>query len=99
MNGRNVKWLDRLSGKHPQLGGKLKYILAEYWGSYWLATLLAPLCMLGEVFTDLLQPWFMSQIVDVGLKNGDQAYVVWTAVKMVGTSLLGILGALSLIHI
>lgn len=93
MSGRNVKWLDRVSDRHPGLGRGLKYLLAEYWGPYWLATLLAPICMLGEVFTDLLQPWFMSQIVDVGLAAGDQSYIIWTAVKMVGTSMLGIVGA------
>ena len=45
----------------------------KYLKKYWIFALLAPLCMIGEVSMDLLQPQLMSTIVDegvLGLSNG-----------------------------
>ena len=68
----------------------------RYLKRYWFFALLAPLFMVGEVFMDLLQPKLMALIVDVGLENGDLAYII----KIGGTMLLsvfvgGIFGILS----
>lgn len=66
--------------------------LYRYLKPYLRWALLAPLFMVGEVVTDLLQPRFMAQIVDVGIQNGDTAYVVITCLKMLGVAMLGVVG-------
>ena len=42
-----------------------------YLKKYWIFCILAPLCMLGEVVTDLIQPDMMADIVDNGVLKGD----------------------------
>ncbi|MBQ7105778.1 MAG: ABC transporter ATP-binding protein [Bacilli bacterium] len=47
--------------------------MIKYIKRYWYFALLAPLFMLGEVVSDLLQPQFMSKIIDdgvLGINNG-----------------------------
>lgn len=47
--------------------------MIKYIKKYWYFALLAPLFMLGEVVSDLLQPQFMSKIIDdgvLGINNG-----------------------------
>ena len=44
----------------------------------------APLLMFMEVMMDLQQPSLMSDIVDIGIKNGDVQYVLMTGLKMLG---------------
>ncbi len=57
-----------------------------------LFTILAPLFMLLEVAMDLAQPMLMSRIIDVGVKNGDKAYIVWMSIGMCLCALIGIVG-------
>lgn len=49
--------------------------LFRYLKPYTWAVVLAPLFMLLEVVMDLMQPRFLERIIDVGLKNGDMAYI------------------------
>lgn len=64
---------------------------------YWYFALLAPLFISGEVVMDLLQPRFMSTIVDegvLGLHNGGVGnlnLVISTGLKMIGLVLIGCL--------
>lgn len=69
----------------------MKMIL-RYLKPYWLISLLAPLLMVLEVVMDLLQPKLMKDIVDLGIANGDMAFILVTGGKMVGVALLGIIG-------
>lgn len=48
--------------------------------------------MLVEVAMDLMQPMLMSKIIDVGVKNGDKAYIVWMSAGMCLCALIGIVG-------
>ena len=41
------------------------------------------LCSAGEAVLELLLPKAMSQIVDVGIANGDKAYILATGLKMI----------------
>ena len=66
--------------------------LFKYLKPYMFWTIMAPLFMLLEVFMDLQQPDLMSKIVDVGIANGDTAYILKMCVAMVGCALLGLLG-------
>ena len=44
-------------------------------GEYKKAALLSPLCMVGEVSMEILIPFLMSKIIDVGIANGNLPYV------------------------
>ena len=54
--------------------------------------ILAPLCMLLEVFMDLQQPTLMSEIIDIGVASGDLGYVLRTGGRMVLFALIGLVG-------
>lgn len=66
--------------------------LFKYLKPYWKAVALAPLFMLLEVITDLLQPALMADIVDKGIKSGNISYIINVGLVMIGVALLGILG-------
>lgn len=53
---------------------------------------LAPLFMLLEVMMDLMQPTMMADIIDVGVANGDMAYVLSSGMKMLGIAFAGFIG-------
>ena len=72
----------------------------RYLKPYWFFALLCPLAMILEVSMDLLQPTFMSDIVDNGIL-GDAAadenlrYVLITGLKMLVFSLIGCFGGIA----
>ena len=69
--------------------------MLKYLKKYWVFALLAPICMIGEVLMDLMQPQLMSTIVDegvLGLSNngvGDLSLVLNAGVKMIGLVIIG----------
>lgn len=76
--------------------------MLKYVKRYWYFALLAPLFMIGEVISDLLQPQFMSKIIDdgvLGLNNkgiGDLDIVINTGLVMILIVFIGALcGVLS----
>ena len=68
----------------------LKYIK----GSAIIYTILAPLMMFIEVIMDLNQPKLMSDIIDIGIANGDISYVLNVGFKMIVVAFIGILGGM-----
>lgn len=68
----------------------LKYIK----GSAIIYTILAPLMMFIEVIMDLNQPKLMSDIIDIGVANGDITYVLNFGFKMIVVAFIGILGGM-----
>ena len=66
--------------------------LMKYLKKYWVYTLLAPLFMALEVCADLLQPKFMSKIVDVGIASGNAAYTFQMTGIMVLVAMAGVIG-------
>ena len=68
----------------------LKYIK----GSAIIYVILAPLMMFIEVIMDLNQPKLMSDIIDIGVANGDISYVLNIGFKMIVVAMLGILGGM-----
>lgn len=68
----------------------LKYIK----GSAIIYVILAPLMMFIEVIMDLNQPKLMSDIIDIGVVNGDISYVLNVGFKMIVVAMLGILGGM-----
>ena len=63
--------------------------MLKYLKKYWFFCILAPLCMMGEVVTDLLQPDMMADIVDNGVLKGDISLIVSVGLKMILTVILG----------
>ena len=57
--------------------------LAPYTKGYRVWIFLGVLCSAGEAVLELLLPKAMSQIVDVGIANGDKAYILVTGLKMI----------------
>ena len=56
--------------------------LAPYTRGYGLYILLGVLCSVGESVLELELPQAMSEIVDVGIANGDRSYILLTGLKM-----------------
>ena len=57
--------------------------LAPYTRGYRIWILLGVLCSAGEAVFELLLPQAMSDIVDIGIANGDSTYILTTGLKMV----------------
>lgn len=68
--------------------------LAVYTKGYRIWILLGVACSVAEAVLELLLPRAMSDIVDVGIAGGDQAYILATGVKMVILSLLALGGGI-----
>ena len=68
--------------------------LAVYTKGYRIWILLGVACSVAEAVLELLLPRAMSDIVDVGIANGDRAYILATGVKMVILSLLALAGGI-----
>ena len=68
--------------------------LFRYLKPYWRDALVAPLLMIVEVTSDLLQPTFLARIVDRGVANGDLPFVLRTGLEMIGVVLVGALGGI-----
>lgn len=68
----------------------LKYLK----GSAALCAIIAPLAMMIEVAMDLLQPMMMSNIIDIGVANGDLNYVLSMGIKMVAIAVIGAIGGM-----
>ncbi len=64
--------------------------LAPYTKGYRMLMLCAVACSAGEAVLELLLPQVMSDIVDVGIANGDRAYILSAGLKMVLMALLAL---------
>lgn len=63
--------------------------MLKYVKKYWFFCILAPLCMMGEVAMDLIQPDMMADIVDNGVLKGDISLIISVGLKMILTVILG----------
>ena len=64
--------------------------LAPYTKGYRLLMLLAIACSAGEAVLELLLPQVMSDIVDIGIQNGDREYILMAGLKMVIMALVAL---------
>ena len=65
---------------------------------YWKATLLSPLCMVGEVTMEVLIPLVMANLYDYGVGMGDMHIVVTRSIQLVICALMSLaFGVLSAI--
>ena len=56
-----------------------------------LPAILTPLCMIGEVFFEMLIPLMMASIIDQGVEKGDMAAIVSIGLRMLVMALGGLL--------
>lgn len=68
--------------------------LGRYLGPYKFFTLIAPLLMVLEVTMDLIQPTIMQHMIDTGIANGDNPYVLKMFIFMLISAVLGLVGGL-----
>ena len=68
--------------------------LLGYLKPYLVIALLGPMLMLVEVVMDLAQPRIIQNIIDVGLKNMDLAYVLRMGGLMVAVAAVGLVGGI-----
>ncbi|KMY49949.1 ABC transporter ATP-binding protein [Peribacillus loiseleuriae] len=66
--------------------------LLQYVKPYTLFAVLGPFLMCIEVAMDLLQPTIMQHIIDVGIANQDNAYVIKLGLLMLLTAFVGLIG-------
>jgi len=66
--------------------------LLQYIKPYKLFAILGPLFMCVEVGMDLLQPTIMQMIIDTGIANSDNAYVIKFGLFMLLSAFIGLLG-------
>ena len=64
--------------------------LAPYTQGYRLLMLFAIACSAGEAVLELTLPQVMSDIVDIGIANGDRGYILMAGLKMVIMALLAL---------
>ncbi len=65
--------------------------LMKYIGQYRRYFILAPVLVIGEAIAELLLPYLMGRIVDVGVANADRQYMFIVGGIMIVIALLGIL--------
>lgn len=68
--------------------------LLKYLKPYLFTALLAPLCMLIEVGSELAMPRIMSSIVDIGIATNNTSFIITRGIIMVLAAILGILGGI-----
>ncbi len=68
----------------------MKHKLADYTAGYRVVILLGILCSAGEAVLELMLPKVMSNIVDIGIKNADRAYILSAGLKMVIMALVSL---------
>jgi len=55
---------------------------------YWIYAVLSPILMILEVLADIIIPYLMSRIVDIGIVNHDIDFIVRTGIIMIISALL-----------
>lgn len=68
----------------------MKLLKTYLWQDYKKESILAPLFKLLEAFFDLLVPLVVAQIIDVGIKHREMAYVGRETLALLGLALLGL---------
>ncbi|MBU5333895.1 ABC transporter ATP-binding protein/permease [Anaerocolumna aminovalerica] len=70
--------------------------IAGYVGEYKKAAILSPVFIILEVIADIIIPYLMANMIDIGVGMGDMEYVYKSGIIMVGVSMLALIfGVLS----
>lgn len=66
--------------------------LMTYIKPYKYIAILGPILMFIEVSMDLIQPTIMQHIIDTGIANNDQTYVITMGLLMIVSAVIGLIG-------
>jgi len=69
-------------------------IFPKYLKNYKKPVILAPIFMILEVIMDILQPKFLSHIVDYGIIKGNLSLIINTGLLMLGVAIIGMIGGI-----
>jgi ATP-binding cassette subfamily B multidrug efflux pump len=72
--------------------------LLPYMKKYKIYALLAPIFVILEVLGDIILPYLMSLIVDVGVKNRNTQYIIKTGIIMIIATMLSMLSGIISAH-
>lgn len=64
--------------------------LLSYLKPYWILLIIGPLFKLGEAVLELLLPYMMSKIIDIGVAGNDRQYILHMGTVMIITALAGV---------
>ena len=64
----------------------------KYMKGNWKAAILAPLFIIIDTLGMVVQPYFISKIIDVGIANGDINYIIRTGIMMMVLAIVAIAG-------
>ena len=64
----------------------------KYMKGNWRAAVLAPLFIIIDTLGMVVQPYFISKIIDVGIANGDINYIIRTGIIMMVLAIVAIVG-------
>lgn len=64
----------------------------KYMKGNWKAAILAPLFIIIDTLGMVVQPYFISKIIDVGIANGDINYIIKTGIIMMVLAIVAIAG-------
>ena len=76
------------------MGGEMMFKLARYLKQFKLNVTIGPLCKLTEAVFELIVPLVMAKIIDVGIANGDNAYILRHGLILLLLAVLGLSCAL-----
>lgn len=76
---------------------KIKLVI-KYLTPHWKLALAAPLLVLLEVAAEVIQPELMSEIVNKAVVGGDQSVILPLGLKMLVTTLIGLVGGILSIY-
>lgn len=65
--------------------------LIKFIGQYKMYALIAPILVIGETLSELLLPYLMGKIIDVGVANGDKQYIFMIGGLMILVAIIGML--------
>lgn len=68
--------------------------LMPYMKGYWLLSVVSIVCMAAEAACELALPKTMAVIVDQGIVNGDNAFILTTGIRMIILALIGMAGGI-----
>lgn len=64
--------------------------IARYVGEYKKAAILSPVFIILEVIADIIIPYLMANMIDIGVGNGNMEYVYKSGLLMIGVSMMAL---------
>ena len=64
----------------------------KYMKGNWKYAILAPILIMVDTAGMMIQPYFLQKIIDVGIANNDQNYIIQTGIIMIACALTSLIG-------